>query len=78
MRPAVRRSFGVVLIVLGLVAARVAARQQTPTPAAPATSATGAISGVVIDGATGKPIGGARVTFESFVNPSNKIGRAHV
>jgi hypothetical protein len=43
MLPAVRRSFGVGLVVLGLVAGRVAARQQAPTPAAPAT---GAISGV--------------------------------
>lgn len=68
MRLAVRRSFGVGLVVLGLVAGRVAARQQVPTPAAPAT---GAISGVVIDGATGKPIGGAMVSFESLVNPSN-------
>ena len=66
--PAVRRSFGVGLVVLGLVAGRVAARQQAPTPAAPATAA---ISGVVVDGATGKPIGGARVTFESLENPSN-------
>jgi len=63
-----RRAFGFALIVLGLVAGRVAARQQAPTPAAPATAA---ISGVVMDGATGKPISGARVTFESFVNPSN-------
>jgi hypothetical protein len=68
MLPAVRRSFGVGLVVLGLVAGRVAARQQAPPPAAPATAA---ISGVVIDGATGKPIGGARVTFWSNVDPSN-------
>jgi hypothetical protein len=77
MCPAVRRAFGVGLVVLGLVVlvgligGRVAARQQAPPPAAPATSATGAISGVVIDGATGKPIGGATVSFESLVNPSN-------
>ena len=50
-------------VVLGLVAGRVAAREQAPTPAAPSTSA---ISGVVIDGATGKPIGGATVTFWSM------------
>ena len=59
MLPAVRRSFGVGLVVLGLViliGGRVVARQQAP-PAAPATSATGAISGVVTDGATGKPRG---------------------
>jgi hypothetical protein len=68
MVPAVCRSFGVGLVVLGLVAGRVAAGQQAPPPAAPAT---GAISGVVIDGATGKPIGGATVSFESLVNPSN-------
>lgn len=66
-----RRSLGLGLVVLSLIAVRVAARQQVPTSAPPATSATGAISGVVIDGATGKPIGGARVTFESLVNPSN-------
>lgn len=71
MRPAVRRSFCVGLIVLGVVAARVAARQQTPTSATPAAPATAAISGVVIDGATGKPISGARVTFWSNVDPSN-------
>lgn len=68
MLPAVRRSFGFGLVVLGLVAGRVVARQQVPTPAAPAT---GAISGVVTDGATGKPIGGARVTFWSNDGPSN-------
>ena len=60
---AVRRSFGVGLVVLGLVAGRVAARQQVPPPPAPTT---GAISGVVMDGATGKPIGGATVSFWSF------------
>src|SRR4029450_9038520 len=63
MVPAVRRSFGVALVVLGLVAGRVAARQQVPPPAAPTT---GAISGVVMDGATGKPIAGAAVSFWSF------------
>ena len=68
MLPAVRRSFGFGLVVLGLVAGRVAARQQVPTPAAPATAA---ISGVVTDGATGKPIGGATVTFTSNDGPSN-------
>ena len=68
MRPAVRRAFGVGLVVLGLVAVRVAARHQVPAPSAPATAA---ISGVVMDGATGKPIGGARVTFWSNVDPSN-------
>ena len=63
MRSAVRRSFGVGLVVLSLVAARVAARQQVPPPPAPTT---GAMSGVVMDGATGKPIGGATVSFWSF------------
>ena len=63
MLPAVRRSFGFGLVVLGLVAGRVAARQQVPPPAAPTT---GAISGVVMDGATGKPIGGATVSFWSL------------
>jgi hypothetical protein len=63
MFSAVRRSFGVGLVILGLVAGRVAARQQRPTPRAPVT---GAISGVVIDGVTGKPIVGATVTFWSF------------
>jgi hypothetical protein len=63
MVPALRRSFGFGLVVLGLVAGRVAARQQVPAPAA---SATAAISGVVIDGATGKPIAGATVSFWSF------------
>ena len=58
MVPAVRRSFGFGLVVLGLVAGRVAARQQVRPPPAPTT---GAISGVVTDGATGKPIGGATV-----------------
>jgi hypothetical protein len=72
MLPAVRRSLGFGLVVLlGLVVGRVAARQQAPPSAAPATSATGAISGVVIDGATGKPIGGARVTLMSNEGPSN-------
>jgi hypothetical protein len=59
----VRRAFGFGLVVLGLVAGRVAARQQVPPPPAPTT---GAISGVVTDGATGKPIGGATVSFWSF------------
>src|SRR4029450_4966620 len=63
MVPAVRRSFGVALVVLGLAAGRVAARQQVPPPPAPTT---GAISGVVMDGATGKPIGGATVSFWSL------------
>jgi hypothetical protein len=63
MVPALRRSFGIGLVVLGLVAGRVAARQQVPPPPAPTT---GAISGVVMDGATGKPIGGASVSFWSF------------
>ena len=63
MVPAVRRAFCFGLVVLGLVAGRVAARQQAPTPPAPET---GAISGVVIDGATGKPIAGATVSFWSF------------
>jgi hypothetical protein len=62
-RSAVRCSFGLSLIVLGLVVVRVSARQQVPPPPAPTT---GAISGVVIDGATGKPIGGATVSFRSF------------
>lgn len=63
MLPAVRRLFGVGLIVLGLFAGRVAARPQAPAHAAPAT---GAISGVVTDGATGQPIAGATVSFWSF------------
>ncbi len=63
MLPAVRRSFGFGLVVLGLAAGHVVARQQVSPPTAPAT---GAISGVVIDGATGKPIGGATVSFWSF------------
>lgn len=58
MLPAVRRSFGFGLVVLVLVAGQVAARQQAPPPAA---SGSGAISGVVTDGATGKPIPGATV-----------------
>lgn len=58
-----RRAFGLGLVVLGLVAGRVAADQQVPTPAPPTT---GAISGVVTDGATGKPIAGATVSFWSF------------
>src|SRR5580765_5336793 len=56
-------SIGFGLVVLGLVAGRVAARQQVRPPPAPTT---GAISGVVMDGATGKPIGGATVSFWSF------------
>ena len=63
MLPAVRCSFGLALVVLGLVVVRASARQQVPPPPAPAT---GAISGVVTDAATGKPIGGATVTFWSF------------
>ena len=63
MVPALRRSFGFGLVVLCLVAGRVAARQQVRPPPAPTT---GAISGVVMDGATGKPIGGATVSFWSF------------
>ena len=70
MLPAVRRAFGFGLIVLGLVAGRVAAGQQVQPPAAPAT---GAISGVVMDGATGKPIGGATVTFMSNDGPSSNL-----
>jgi hypothetical protein len=60
---ALRRSFGIGLVILGLVAGRVVARQQVPAPAPPAN---GAISGVVMDGATGKPVGGATVSFWSF------------
>ncbi len=71
MLPAVRRSFGVGLVVLGLVAGRVEGRQQVPPRAAPAT---GAITGVVTDGATGKPIGGATVTFTSLDGPSDTHG----
>ncbi|HEX5070250.1 MAG TPA: carboxypeptidase-like regulatory domain-containing protein [Vicinamibacterales bacterium] len=63
MLPSLRLSFIFSLGVLGLIAVPLAARQQVPPPPAPTT---GAISGVVIDGATGKPIGGASVSFWSF------------
>jgi hypothetical protein len=61
--PAVRCAFGLGLVALGFVVVGVSARQQVPPHPAPTT---GAISGVVIDGATGKPIGGATVSFWSF------------
>lgn len=58
---AVRSSLVVCLVVL--LFAPVAARQRGPAPTAPAT---GAISGVVTDSATGAPIAGATVSFWSF------------
>lgn len=58
-----RHTVGFGLVVLGLIVGRVAAGQQVPIPAAPTT---GAMSGVVTDGATGKPIAGATVSFWSF------------
>jgi hypothetical protein len=63
MKTMARRSFAFGLVVFGLVAGRVAARQQVLPPQAPTA---GAISGFVMDGATGKPIGGATVSFWSF------------
>lgn len=63
MLPAVRCAFVLGLVALGFVVVGASAREQAPPPSTPTT---GAISGVVIDGATGKPISGATVSFWSF------------
>ncbi len=63
MLSALSRAFVLGLVVLGLLAGHVVARQQVPPPAVPTT---GAISGVVTDGATGELIAGATVSFWSF------------